>query len=446
MVTQEIEPSFQFNCIREKGKSEGEWASVVAQEMHWTETVERRQQVDALVQSKEGLESKQRLESEKLFLEDGTVVAELGQRLTLAFVSSQLNQQAESLKNEIRRENEETRAQTAIFKAKLEEKINDKEKARKATETKMEEKQKEMNRMSDDFRRYRFEVRKDLDLKQAEANRLRSMVIELEKSNAEAREEIGRMQMERDEVGQEMERRHGDLKREMEAAVKKSLDILTADLSFEREAFDRVLREKDLIQQDRDTHIEEVKGLRSTLLELEKSTSDTHAKNRQLQSQHELLLEDRKEMERNFAALERDKASAERSLMQLSQQIEDHKREVMKLVPDKQQIQEDRTQQAVKITELQKEVVQLSSTIYSLQKQEVGLQLKFSDLGRSNADAREKQEQMLMEFNALVKEKEDRKRFSEKLMEEKSLQGLEEQGRKMQEIVLKKAGDRTGED
>ncbi|XP_043719248.1 golgin subfamily A member 6-like protein 22 [Telopea speciosissima] len=443
------------------------------------ETVERRQQVDALVQSKESLESeisrtlldKQKLESEKLFLEDESIAAGLEQRLTLAFVSSQLSQQAESLKNEIRRANEETRAQATVFETNLEEKINDKEKARKTTETRMEEQQKEMNQISNDFRRYRNEVRKDLDLKQQEkqqeANRLRSTVVKLEKSSAEAREEIVRMQMEHDEVRQEMEKRFGDLKREMEAAIrekdeieaatneqvreidslKKLVNVLTTDLSSEREASDRVLREKDLLQQDLDTHIEEIKILRSTLLELEKSRSGTQDEHRQLQTKHKLLLEDKEKMEMSLAALERDKASADRSLMQSSQQIEDLKREVTELVADEKQIQYERTQQAVKITALQKEVAQLSSTISSLQKQEEGLQLKISKLGRSNADAQEKQEQLLMEFNAVVKEQEERERIFEKLMEERSLatlsleksfQRLEEQGRNMQEIVLEK--------
>ncbi|XP_043710542.1 myosin-11-like [Telopea speciosissima] len=440
------------------------------------ETVERRQQVDVLVQSKEALESeisrslleKQRLESEKKFLEDETIVAELEQRLTLAFVSSQLNQQAESLRDEIRRADEDMRSQTAIFKAKLEEKINDKEKARKATETKVEEQQNEIDQISEDFRRYRNEVRKDLDLKQKEADRLRSTVVELEKNNAEAREVIGRSQMERYEIRQEMKRKYQDLKKEMEIAVrereeieserneqvreigylKKSVDALTADLSSEREVSNRVLREKELIQQDLDTRMEEIKGLTSTLLELEKNISETHDELLQLQIEHKLLSEYKEKMERSLAALERDKASAERSLTQSSQEIEGLKKEITELMADKKQIQNEKTQQAVKITEMKKQVAQLSSTISSLQKQEESLQLRISELGTSNADAREKQEQLLMEFNTLVEEKKERERLFDELMEEKisamlslseSSRKLEEQGRKMQEIVVEKA-------
>lgn len=55
---------------------------------------------------------------------------------------------------------------------------------------------------------------------------------------------------------------------------------------------------------------------------------------------------------------------------------------------------------------MQKEVRQLSTTISSLQKQEESLQLKVSELGRCNANALEKQEQLLMELNVLVKEQE----------------------------------------
>ncbi|XP_042507368.1 ELKS/Rab6-interacting/CAST family member 1-like [Macadamia integrifolia] len=440
------------------------------------ETVERRQQVNALVQSKEALESeisrswieKQRLESEKKFFEEETIVAELEQRLTLAFVSSQLNQQAESLRNEIRRADEDMRSQTAIFKAKLEEKINEKEKARRETETKVVEQQTEIDQISEDFRRYRDEVREDLILKQKEADRLRSTVVELEKSNAEAREEIGRLQMERDEVRQEMERKYQDLKREMESAVrekeeieaarneqvreigslKKSVDALTADLSSEREVYSRVLREKDLIQQELDNHMEEIKRLTSTLLALEKNISETHEELLQLQTEHKLLREYKEKMERSLAALERDKASAERSLTQSSQQIEGLTREITELVADKKKIQNERTQQAVEITELQKEVAQLGATISNLQKQEEILQLRISELGKSNTDAREKQEQLLIEFNALVEEKKEREIVLDELLKEKfsvtesleeSLRQQEEQGRKMEEIAIEKA-------
>nr|DAD33499.1 TPA_asm: hypothetical protein HUJ06_012350 [Nelumbo nucifera] len=443
------------------------------------ETVERRQQVDSLLQSKEALESeisrsaaqKQTLTAENELFEDEMIAAEIEQRLTLVFVSSQLHQQAERLKSQIRRENEKVRAESAAFKAKIEENVRDEERRREAVEMKLTQQQRDIDQLSDNFSRYKERASKDIDLKQKEMDQLRSIVENLEKSNEEARNEIRRIQVERDGVlgeKEEMVGTLGELKKAVADVVrerdqieqaridgdreidslKKSVEAFTADLSRERDASDRVLLEKDMIQKDLDIQTLQVEGLRSELLQLEKNYVETQNELRQLQTERQGLLEEKEERERDLGCLLSDKDSLQRRLEESSRLVEDTEREIRGLVAEKEQIELERTNQAATITELQKEVGELISTISILRKHEESLQLEVSEMGKRNADALEKQEHLREEFNALVEEKREAETSIEQLMEEKSstmrsleesLQQLEEQRRKMFEIVKEKA-------
>ncbi|KAJ8619587.1 hypothetical protein MRB53_028116 [Persea americana] len=329
------------------------------------ETVERRDQIDTLQRSNESLESKialvvanyQMLEQEKSLWEDSLLAADIEREISILIVSSQLGgSEMHSEMTQKLKSMEEEREGLIARIAELE-------------EIKLREMQEEANRLICEMGR----IQKDLDVKKEEADGLRLKVDELWVSNEEAREEMGLLRMECNLIKKEkMEiegrfesmrenrdllqrtlnestERYEDLERDMRDAVnqrnemerarnemgveiarlQKEVDRLTAELCSNRGSLDRVIQERDEVQND---------------LDLQKE-----------------------EGERTIESLMAEKASIERRLMESSQLVDDLKRKMEEMARERNEIEQAKAEKEAAISELSNEVGNLSATISTLQ-------------------------------------------------------------------------------
>ncbi|KAK9139501.1 hypothetical protein Scep_009182 [Stephania cephalantha] len=279
---------------------------------------------------------------------------------------------------------------------------------------------------------------------------LRRNVGDLEKANAEAdgavrraREEELRLKEEMNDIEKEKRERGFEI-----GELRKAVGLLNADLDRERKGFEGVSCERDEIRKLVDVQMEELRGLRARLYEQEQRNVVVEEEVGRVQAEMGGLVEERKEWERVFESLRAEKMSLERKLVESLSSIEGLRREIVEVEREKEEIEAEKAKQVVGIAELQKEVVQLRAAISALKEEEKGFRSEVFKLRKSNAEALEKQEILLLDFVKLVEEKREAEGKLKLLLDEKdsiersleaALLQLEEHKRREDGIVREKA-------
>ncbi|XP_077232409.1 uncharacterized protein LOC143869730 [Tasmannia lanceolata] len=378
------------------------------------ETVEKREQVDSLIRSKEMIEMEfarsfaenQRLKDENSLYKDQILTAEIERSIGVTLVSSQMAEalamgeaeaklalaqklkMAEAMGDLLKRDNEEVKRQVLVFETAMKENIREKEE--------MERDRGEKKIQIRVFREERDRVLREMDGVLKEADGLRLRVLELEKINVGIQEEKKLLAMEKDglvEEKGEMERSfnllmdeksllHTNLeeslhqfevlKREMEVTVRekneieqtrieqdfvitelrKEVGLLRSEISHDKDAFDCVLRERDAVQKDLDVQKEETEELKLEVFELEKSNALIKEEVQRLEMERDRLVVVTKERERNMESLMAEKISIQRNVVELSHLIEGLKIKINETVGDAEKIEQARAAQELKINEL----------------------------------------------------------------------------------------------
>ncbi|KAF5199774.1 myosin-9 [Thalictrum thalictroides] len=404
------------------------------------ETVERREQVDSL------LKSKKELEIEIDLLKKQSDETQIQKSVMIEFMNKEVEQEKEKLKEKVWREKD-------VLKGLLDEKIR------------------EIGEVSSDFQRYRDDVEKDLDLKRSEVEMFKSVVFDLEKGNEDVNKEIKKIRFEKNEVLEkknELEKRIEELSREMVEVVKgrgeiekvkfeqdveirelkKSVDVLNAELVQARGVLDRGVIEKDEILKRLSVQTKEMERVKVQILELEKCNSATEMELGKLRNERRGLMDERKERERKFEGVLKEKTMIEQNMVEMSKLVEELKGDIKRIDGEKEVIEQEKTKDEIMIAELEKEVERLQVVMQNAQKEEANLHSVVANLEKKNVEALEKQEQTQLEVEALVREKTEIQKSFELLMEEKNsisknletaLNQLKSEKSKMADIINEKA-------
>ncbi|PSS26697.1 CAP-Gly domain-containing linker protein [Actinidia chinensis var. chinensis] len=346
------------------------------------EAVERRQQVDSLQNSIGSMESaltrseseNRGLQDELTRLRDCTAQLELERYLVPLFVSVQVREQEEVVKEE-----------------------------------------------RDGFWRERVEFGERLRCLEREMGEVLREKSEIERARSEREAEIG--------------------------VLKGQLRDIGVEIEAERDVLIRVSRERDDLKVEFDVQIEETSGLRIKLTEAEKRENKMEEEVQKLKVEYNGVMEEREERERRIASMATDNDSIKRCLAESNRVIEGLKREIEEMVREKEGIEEERNMEVRKKNELEIAVASLNDLASGLIEAEKNLLLKVEDLEKRCGEVVEKEKRLVKEYDAIVREKKERERSFEGLLEEKvlvkkeldwALKDLDEQKRRMDELVRKK--------
>lgn len=444
------------------------------------ETHERRQQVEKLVKSQETLESeltrsvatRNLLDAELTRLSDEAFGLELEKSLVGIFMHNQMSDvnvavdglmrekmQIESRLECLEREFEMLKSERDVEIRELVKKVDE---LKDDTENEKEASSRVM--------REKDEMKYQLDLQIKEANGLREKVAEVEESEKNIRDEVHKLKMDCKGLMEEKEDRERtilSLKKDKDSVEKGLTESgrVIADLKME---IGKTVRQKMEIEEDRivqAAQINELKKEVSRLNEsvvalrdeeesmrvkysvLEKSNAEAVEQREQMLIEFNALQTEKREKERDIENLLEEKKLITKSLENFQMELKKQKQNVEDLVREKSEIAEERNGQLLKINELEKEVSHLNNSALVLRAEEEKLRAKLCELDKNNVEAVEQQEQMLMEFNALQKEKKEKERDIEKLVNEKnlitkdlekSLNELEDEKQNMEGIVREK--------
>ncbi|GFY90611.1 prefoldin chaperone subunit family protein [Actinidia rufa] len=318
------------------------------------EAVERRQQVDSLQNSIGSLESaltrseseNRGLQDELTRLRDCTAQLELERYLVPLFVSVQVREQEEVVKEE-----------------------------------------------RDGFWRERVEFGERLRCLEREMGEVLREKSEIERARSEREAEIG--------------------------VLKGQLRDIGVEIEAERDVLIQVSRERDDWRVEFDVQIEETSGLRIKLTEADKRENKMEEEVQKLKVEYNGVMEEREERERRIASMARDNDSIKRCLAESNRVIEGLKREIEEMVREKEGIEEERNVEVRKKNELEIAVASLNDLASGLIEAEKNLLLKVEDLEKRCGEVVEKEKRLVKEYDAIVREKKERERSFEGLLEEK---------------------------
>uniref|UniRef100_A0A2N9E768 Uncharacterized protein n=1 Tax=Fagus sylvatica TaxID=28930 RepID=A0A2N9E768_FAGSY len=212
------------------------------------------------------------------------------------------------------------------------------------------------------------------------------------------------------------------MKCEREAEIgflKKEVNELKANLGNERDRFTRVCRERDLLKTEIDGLVEETKGLRGKVVEMEKKERKIEKEAEKLKVKCEGLKGEKVEIEKAVEAVKREKELVEKKLDESTRLIDGLKREIDGVEREKGVVERDRSVKEVKIGELEKEVEELNEFITKMQREEDVLRAKVLELEKRIDEAMDKEKEMVMEIKLLVEEKREKEQSIENLKEQR---------------------------
>lgn len=199
------------------------------------------------------------------------------------------------------------------------------------------------------------------------------------------------------------------------------LKTLVAEIGEEKFVLSQVCEERDEIRAQLDDRIQHENGLRSKLAEAEKREAVILEKSQKLKVDYNGLVEEKTCVERKVDSILREKDSIARSLVESNGLVDDLKRDIQKIVKEKMVIEDERNVLERTINEMQVSADGLNQLVYRLQKGEEQLLEKVADLEKKCVMISEKEAEMSMEIDLLVKEKQETEGTIRKLTEEKSL-------------------------
>lgn len=288
------------------------------------ETVENRNQIDALRSSNQALESEialaltnhQRLDQDKSLLEDLLLMADIERDIRAAFLSSSQLCKIETL-------------------SKMTQKLNFLGEEREGLRLKLFELEKNNGEVREELKRTKTELDAQMEERKETAERLRSSIEEkltLQVRLDSVMGKITEIVKEKEKIEQErieLEGQIEDLQKQVcrfRAAVsmleessrecEEKNNLLQSDM-------DRIICEKDAVSVDLDQQMEETEGLRSKIREMEKIHEEKQQEVVKLKIERDHLVEERKEKERSFELLMKAKISTESSLVESKERLRD---------------------------------------------------------------------------------------------------------------------------
>ncbi|PSS19629.1 Myosin-11 like [Actinidia chinensis var. chinensis] len=378
------------------------------------EAVERRQQVDSLQKSIVSLESAltrsesehRGLQDELTRLRDCTAELELERYLVSVFVSVQVGEHEEAVKEErdgFLRERVEIGRRLRSLERELREVLREKseiEKARSEREAEigvLKEKLRDIgveieNEREGSIRvsRERDDLRVELDVQIEETNGLRLKLLEAERRERKTEEEVQKMKVEYNGLMEEREERERRIK--LMARDKDSVERSLAESSRVLEGLKReieeIVREKEGIEEQRTVEArkrneleiavaslnktvlclkKEEKSLLSSVSDLEKRCGEGVEKEKRMAKEIDELVRGREETERSFEGLVEEKGLLKKELDLALKELDEQKRRMDELDQKKTEIEEAKTKRESQIVLLEREVSELRGAISALE-------------------------------------------------------------------------------
>ncbi|CAK9179074.1 unnamed protein product [Ilex paraguariensis] len=378
------------------------------------ETVERRQQVDSLMQSKGSLESeliranseKEVLQSELTRLNETTVQLELERNLVFVFVAMQVTQHAEVVERErdgFCREKVEIKRKMGNLEREMKEVLIEKseiEKEKIEKEFEIGELKKNLNELEVQLANERDflsrvcqdkdETRATLDLQIEETNGLRVKLIETEKKEKEILEELKKLNVEYTGVVEEKDDRELQIKSMMrdKDLMERSLEESYRATEEMKTEIEEIFKAKEVVEEERNVEMRkrnelenELSVLKEWVLSLKKEEDRLHANlsesekrcvegvenQKQMKIEMNMMVEEKKETEKRCESLIEEKSLVMKDLNEALKQLDEKKKKMDKTVLDKIVIEEAKLGMESDIVGLQKQVAELRGTISSLE-------------------------------------------------------------------------------
>ncbi|KAJ8622574.1 hypothetical protein MRB53_031103 [Persea americana] len=328
------------------------------------ETVEHRDQIHTLRRTNHSLQSKisqilathQTLKTQESLCEDRLLAAEIERDISIVFASLQLRQN--EIKSEMPQKLELLEKEKEVLLARI----------AVLEEIELKEMQEETNRLVRELGR----TQRDLGVKREEVNGLKLMVNELRVSYEEAREEMGSLRMECECARKEkweVEERMGSL-REDRDSIQRTLHELMERYEDLRKGMGDAINERNELDKARNEmgveliQLQEKVGLLAAEVSSNQGTLDRVLLERDA-LQNDLDLQKTKE-KRNFESFITEKASLERGLTGSALVIEDLNRKMEEMLGDKNSMECTMAHMEVVTADLQNEVIRCSATIDTL--------------------------------------------------------------------------------
>ncbi|KAK4378230.1 hypothetical protein RND71_000092 [Anisodus tanguticus] len=378
------------------------------------ETIEKRQQVDSLIQAKGCLESelkksnseKNELTTELTQLSEEVIQLDIEKKLVSLFVGVQVGCYAEVFEKERKGFQEHS----VLVEGKLSSVVREMvdvlrekgqiEKVLIGKEIEIERLKKKVNDVSDEVaneRNVSEEIRKEndemkmkLDVQIEEADRLRVRLVETEKREKEIEVEVWKLKVEYDAVKEEIKDREGKIEslvREKELVENNLLDSskLIEELKGK---INGIVREKEGVEVERNAEVkkngelenavtglndmvlslqkEEVK-LRESLAELEKKCLEGLSKEEEMEKKINELVKGNNEKEIRVESLIEENGFVEKELDKALKQLDEQKKKIEQTVTEKNEMEEAKVNRETEIVELQKQLAEFKDVFEKLE-------------------------------------------------------------------------------
>nr|XP_004230899.1 cingulin-like protein 1 [Solanum lycopersicum] len=378
------------------------------------ETIEKRQQVDSLVQAKGCLESelkrsnseKSELQTELTQLSEQVVRLEIEKKLVSVFVAVQIGYHAEVIESErngFREQNDVVEKKLKSVEVEMRDVLREKgeiEKLLTEKESEIENLRKQLNAVADEvahernvlegIRKEKDEIKMKLDAQIEEADGLRVRLVETEKREKEIEGEVGKLRVEYDALTEKIKDRESKIQSMVREKELVANSLLGSNKVIEelRGQIDGIVREKEGIEVERNAEMkkngelqntvaglddmvlslqkEEAK-LRENLAGLEKKCLEGLRKEEEMEKRINELVKGNNEKDIRVENLIEEKALVEKELDKALKQLDVEKKKVEQTVTAKNEMEEAKVGRETEIVELQKQLAEFKNSISELE-------------------------------------------------------------------------------
>ncbi|ONI04650.1 hypothetical protein PRUPE_6G332700 [Prunus persica] len=331
------------------------------------ETFDRRQQVESLMQAKEGLESEltrfrvesKLLESELTGKSEENVGLELEKSVFCVFVLAQMGQMVKE-QVEIERAKSERDTEIAFLKREMNELMGS-----------LENEKVKLNRVCWE----RDVVKSDFDGLAEEANGLRLKVVEMEKNERCTEDEVEKLKIQCQGLVQEKAEKERAVEvviREKDLAQRKHAESERVTEGLKKE-IEGIVREKNEIEKEKHGQEvrlfrleNEVEHLSKVELNLRKEKELLHIKVLELKKSINEAMGKEEERERDIKALVEEKREKEHSIERLTEELKNKEQRIKEIEQKKNEMEEAKVNQETEIAELNREVAEQRDIVSTL--------------------------------------------------------------------------------
>ncbi|BFG37041.1 hypothetical protein CerSpe_233160 [Prunus speciosa] len=345
------------------------------------ETFDRRQQVESLMQAKEGLESEltrfrvesKLLESELTGKSEENVGLELEKSVFCVFVLAQMGQMVKE-QVEIERAKSERDTEIAFLKREMNDLMGS-----------LENEKVKLNRVCWE----RDVVKSDFDGLAEEANGLRLKVVEMEEKERFTEDEVEKLKIQCQGLVQEKAEKERAVEvviREKDLAQRKHAESERVTEGLKKE-IEEIVREKNEIEKEK--HGQEVRLLRLEnevehlskvelnlrkekellhikVLELEKSINEAMGKEEERERDIKALVEEKREKEHSIERLNEEVKSNKALLDMVTEELKNKEQRIKEMEQKKNEMEEAKVNQETEIAELNREVAEQRDIVSTL--------------------------------------------------------------------------------